>query len=1490
MSKSTEPKRRAATAPAVFVHALGSAAVRGDWPSRMQKQGIRLLSHAPLEGAERTAAPLEALGALLCEWAERAPGQPLVLLRAPLQLSRGQLALIDSCLKALDGPHAITALSNADPALNPAAGLRPEPGFEAERLADLVTLLGSERLHERAGFPQHCLALSAAAVRALADPTLTLAAAPARLHAAGGRVFAAERLYVFDPGHAPFAAAHLEPHEQPCPAPWGRLSASLQEWLRAGLVDAGAAALRGDAPLTLHLTHSWGGGVAQWVQSFIAADDGGRHLQLRSEGPQRERGVGQRLSLYAGNQLESALERWWLQPPIDATAAHNEQYRAVLDEVCRRFGVGRIIVSSLVGHSLDALRTGLPTVQVLHDQYPAWPLLDRHPGDYAGELERAWRQHGAAHEFPDTSLAQWLALREQYLVAVRDGGVRLVAPTQAVVSVRRALDPRWANVPIAVIAHGEPPLPGAAPVTPRPRTDGRLRLVIPGRMQAGKGAALLRQALPELTRHAQVYLLGTGQGGEQFFGSPGVHVLTQYRREDLPALLRDIGPHLAALVSVVPETFSYTLSEMQALGVPVVATRVGSFAERIVDGHNGWLVEPTAAALVQRIAVLHANPATLEQVRKTLASREVADPAAMVAAYAALCPPLAMPLPAPSLQTLSLAEAQATSQLDLVTQNAAALETARAAERSMEQEVARRTEWALDLSRDLEHEIRRREEWVGRLSAEIDENRARITGLNNSLEQMHGELGHLRAMHRQLENEHRALEAIHRSVLASSSWRLTRPLRVARRMGGNFMRARAWNPLRWPQLLGQFLRNLATVGPRGTLERMQRGRTAGAVAAAPTPVPAASGRGLPASMPRAATPNVTVVIPVFNHIEVTAACLASVAAARCTMPFEVIVVDDASQDASAQRLATVDGLTVLRNDQNLGFVRSCNRGAAQARGEYLVLLNNDTEVTDGWLDRLLEVFALRPDAGLVGARLVYPDGRLQECGGIVFRDGSGWNYGRGDSPDRPEYQVLREVDYCSGACIALRRDWFNAQGGFDERYAPAYYEDTDLAFRIRAAGLRVYVQPACTVVHHEGVSSGTDEDSGTKRYQAVNRDTFRARWAAVLATHPERIADPNDAAAVRAARDHRLRGRVLLVDAHTPEPDQDSGSVRLVNLMQCLQALGYGVSFLADNRAWCGGYTQALQAAGVEAWYAPWLDSPRAFLEQHGGDFCAVLVSRHYVATHYLAPVRRHCPRARFIFDTVDLHYLREQRLAELEGSAVLQQTARQTRRAELAVIRAADATLVVSTVEREVLARDAPEARVFVLSNIHEVQGRRTPFEQRRDLFFMGGYQHPPNIDAAQWFVREIWPRVHARLPGVTFHLVGSKAPRAVRELDGDGVKFHGFVPDLAPFLDGCRLAVAPLRYGAGVKGKINHSMSHGQPVVATPIAVEGMFAEHGREVLVAATAADFADEVVRLYTDAALWERLSAASIENVEAHFSLAAARRSLEAVLAELGVAG
>ena len=631
---------------------------------------------------------------------------------------------------------------------------------------------------------------------------------------------------------------------------------------------------------------------------------------------------------------------------------------------------------------------------------------------------------------------------------------------------------------------------------------------------------------------------------------------------------------------------------------------------------------------------------------------------------------------------------------------------------------------------------------------------------------------------------------------------------------------------------------------------------------------------------RPEVPRVSIIVAVHNQLEVTLACLASILQNTGETRYEVIIVDDCSDEQTRRALKTIRGVRVLRNSSNQGFLLSSNKGAAEARGEFLLFLNNDTEVGAEWLERMLAVFDERSDAGLVGAKLIYPDGTLQEAGAIIWRDASGMNYGKHDHADKPEYNYLREVDYCSGACILIRKRLFNQLGGFDTRFAPAYYEDADLAFAVREAGLKVYYQPRAVVTHHEGQSSGRSTAGGVKAYQLGNALKFRTKWEAALSRQ-----FAGDLANVTLARERGRPKRALVFDSRVPTPDQDAGSVRMMNLLAILQELGFRITFAprANERT---SHTERLQNAGVECLYAPHFRGAERLLAERGTEFDVIIVSRAPVAHDILPLCQKYAPDRPVIFDTVDLHFLRMQREAALARDLQVARKAAEMREIEIGLASRASAVVVVSSYEKQILEPQLPEGHVAILSTIHAVAAHIAPFAGRRDFVFIGGFEHPPNTDAMLWFCAEIMPLVCAELPEANLHIIGSNMPSSVRALASENVITHGHVEKVEPFFASCVLSVAPLRYGAGVKGKINHSMSHGLPVVATSVGAEGMHLVHGQNVLIADDPAGFAHEVVRLSRDESLWNKLSENGRANIHEHFSFEAAKRNLDALLERL----
>jgi GT2 family glycosyltransferase len=634
--------------------------------------------------------------------------------------------------------------------------------------------------------------------------------------------------------------------------------------------------------------------------------------------------------------------------------------------------------------------------------------------------------------------------------------------------------------------------------------------------------------------------------------------------------------------------------------------------------------------------------------------------------------------------------------------------------------------------------------------------------------------------------------------------------------------------------------------------------------------------------------DVSIIIPVFNHCRDTLLCLESIARNTSKPSYEVIVVDDASTDETSQILADAKGLAYLRNDQNLGFIASCNRGAAVARGDYLLFLNNDALVLPGWLEALERTFKDIPSTGLAGAKLLFPDGRLQEAGGVIWRDASGWNYGRDDDPDHPKYNFAREVDYCSGACVMVPRALFQRLGGYDNHYKPAYYEDTDLAFKIHHAGHKVIYQPLARIVHVEGLTAGRSLASGVKSYQVVNQAKFRLRWSNRLDFHPEPTDAPSRLISAHGP-DQTKRGQILVIDHRLPTPDRDSGSVRMVEMLRAIRRRGHHICFVPDDLRITPPYQEALQGIGVEVIHHPYYRSVASFLRQHGRDFELAILCRADVCARHLATVRRYATRAKVVFDTVDLHFLREEREARLARNPKLLRAVAERKKRELRLVGCADLTLVVSPAEKTILEGECPEVDVRVLSNIQVIPESEPPgLERRRSIVFIGSFEHAPNTDAVCYFAKEVFPRVSARIPEAVFQVIGPDPPRQVRELAGPNIEVLGHVADVRTCFNRARVSVAPLRFGAGVKGKVNQSMALGVPTVVTSVAAEGMYLDHQQNALIADDPESFAAAVIQVWTSPDLWRRISAGGRKTVREHFSVEAASRRVDELLTWAGL--
>lgn len=633
--------------------------------------------------------------------------------------------------------------------------------------------------------------------------------------------------------------------------------------------------------------------------------------------------------------------------------------------------------------------------------------------------------------------------------------------------------------------------------------------------------------------------------------------------------------------------------------------------------------------------------------------------------------------------------------------------------------------------------------------------------------------------------------------------------------------------------------------------------------------------------PEVAQPSVSIIIPAHNQYSVSFVCLCSLLLARNDSSFEVVVVDDGSTDRTAEELSRHKGLTVVTNPGALGFIGACKAGVEQARGDHLLFLNNDVEVTAGWIDELLKVFDIFSGTGAACSKLLFPNGQLQDAGGMVWRSGAPANYGRRQNPADPRFTYSRDADYLSGAALITPKAVWEEIGGFADELRPAYYEDTWYSFAVRELGLRTIYCALSVVYHAQGISNGTDveTETGLKRFQKINEPKFRRRWSGAFRDHGPEGVDAD------IQKDRRARGRVLVLDWSIPRPDNDAGSFAAVQEMRLFQGLGYKVTFFAVNLANLGSYTLDLNRLGIETITAPFAVDVAEFLDRRGDEFDIVLINRHNVGEPIVDTVRTHAPNAKVVLNVADLHFLREMRRALLIRDSEAEAEAHELREHELEVMRKFDLVLSYSDFEVGLMtALLGSDVAVDRMPWVQPVETDGVQPKRRRDLCFLGSHNHPPNTEAVSFFAIMVLPR----LVGAKLHVYGSNWPEEAGLEFGDHVRVEGYVCDLGEMFARHRICVVPLRSGAGVKGKVLMAMAHGVPCILSPVAAEGLAVTDGKHCLIAETGDEWIEAVTRLQSDDALWKALSAEALTLIAERYSFEAGLARLTGVLEKLDI--
>lgn len=653
-------------------------------------------------------------------------------------------------------------------------------------------------------------------------------------------------------------------------------------------------------------------------------------------------------------------------------------------------------------------------------------------------------------------------------------------------------------------------------------------------------------------------------------------------------------------------------------------------------------------------------------------------------------------------------------------------------------------------------------------------------------------------------------------------------------------------------------------------------------------------------LPETESPMVSIVIPAYNQVAYTYACVRSIIANTDfdETPYEVILADDVSTDATREISRYINGMIISRNSSNMGFLKNCNQAATKARGKYIFFLNNDTKVHENWLSSLIRLIESDDSIGMVGSKLVYPDGRLQEAGGIIWSDASGWNYGRLDDPEKPEYNYVKDVDYISGAAIMLSRALWQEIGGFDERFAPAYCEDSDLAFEVRRHGKRVVYQPESVVTHFEGISNGTDvTGTGLKRYQVVNAEKFKEKWADELKKQSENTGNPDPFTARDRSQNKKC---IVVVDHYVPTWDKDAGSKTTYQYIRMFLKKGFNVKFVGDNFRHDEPYSSILQQLGVEILYGhEYENTILDWLRRNAGSIDICYLNRPHIAVKYIDFLKKETD-IKCIFYGHDLHFLRLYREYELTGDISKLRESNYWKSVELSVMQAADMVYYPSEVEIEAIHKLHPEIpakaiTAYLWEDFRDSKETAEDFTKRKDLLFVGGFKHPPNADAVKWFAESIFPEIRRHIPDIRFLIAGSGAGEDILSLSSEesGIRVLGFVSDeeLDRLYAKSRLTVVPLRYGAGVKGKVVEAIYKGSVIVTTSVGAEGIpeaetvmtvtdndpdsLYEHAAE-----EAAVFAAEVIKLYGDTESLARRSNACGPYIRKHYSLDAAWSVIE----------
>lgn len=649
--------------------------------------------------------------------------------------------------------------------------------------------------------------------------------------------------------------------------------------------------------------------------------------------------------------------------------------------------------------------------------------------------------------------------------------------------------------------------------------------------------------------------------------------------------------------------------------------------------------------------------------------------------------------------------------------------------------------------------------------------------------------------------------------------------------------------------------------------------------------------------PKTEVPKVSIVISVYNQFSFTFACLHSILKNTQNIDYELIIADDKSSDETVDILNRVENIRVIKPEKNSGYLRNTNNACEYAKGKYILLLNNDMLVKPDWLKPLIDVFEKDEQTGAAGGKILNADGTIQQAGSKLNPDGSPTWLGSAQSADLSEFNKQYNVDYHSGCCLMFRKSHWDKLGGFDTQFAPAYYEDTDFCMQIKHnLNLNVVYVPECEIIHFNNVTYSENAE----KQSLINREKFLKKWGSYIKNNEyskdahkkskkklfsikkETFGDAWEVTltlfGIKTKRkystvkfDEDKNKNILVIDWRIPTYDQDAGSKTTWHYLYFFKKIGKNPVLYPDDRTLRHGYLEQLQNDGISVI----LEKAKAHLKKHGKKYGYVYLNRPDLAQKYLKIIKKYT-NAKILYYGHDLHYLREQRRYEIEKKPEAKESSEKYKKIESEIIRNVSTVLMCSNRETQELKKINPNIESDCIPPyIYDVSQKESIIykaDERKDILFIGGFAHNPNVDGIKWFVNEIFPKVKQQIQGIKFYLVGSAPTEEILALKSDDIIVTGFVTDeeLEKIYKNIKLSVVPLRFGAGIKGKIIEAVYNKVPVVTTSIGVEGINNDDGL-ISVFDDADSFANGLINMYNNNEKLEEIASKSLDLIDKFYS-------------------